>query len=80
MTNQEAIKILEHTRYQVGLPNCQGNKWAANAETIAYNGYQYLVIYGKHNNGGFFYIPNWNVGGELSDYNNDGKHYKKFKK
>jgi len=35
MTKQEAIKILENTRYQVGLPNCQGNKWSANADTIA---------------------------------------------
>lgn len=39
--------------------------------SISYNGNQYLLIYGKHINGGFFSIPNWRAGGELSDYNDD---------
>lgn len=38
---------------------------------IDFNGNRYLVIYGKHINGGFFAIPNWNVGGELSDWLDD---------
>ena len=34
--------------------------------SVDWNGNNYLVIYGKHINGGFFSIPNWGVGGELS--------------
>lgn len=39
--------------------------------SVSFNGNLYLVIYGKHVNGGFFSIPNWQCGGELSDYNYD---------
>lgn len=31
------------------------------------NGYHFLVIYGRHENGGFCCIPNWNIGCEMSD-------------
>lgn len=34
---------------------------------IDYNGNYYSVIFGKYVNGGFFSIPNYEVGGELSD-------------
>ena len=34
---------------------------------VDYNGNYYSVIFGQYVNGGFFSIPNWNVGGELSD-------------
>lgn len=36
--------------------------------SVDWNGNNYLVIYGKHINGGFFSIPNWGVGGELSGH------------
>lgn len=36
--------------------------------SIDWNGNNYLVIYGKHINGGFFSIPNWGVGGELANF------------
>ena len=32
------------------------------------NGSYYSVIFGKYVNGGFFSIPNWNVGGELATF------------
>lgn len=35
---------------------------------IDYNGNYYSVIFGKYVNGGFFSIPNWNCGGELSAF------------
>lgn len=31
------------------------------------NGNYYSVIFGEYVNGGFFVIPNWNCGGDLSD-------------
>lgn len=34
--------------------------------SVDWNGHNFLVIYGKHINGGFFSIPNWGVGGELA--------------
>lgn len=34
--------------------------------SVDWNGHNFLVIYGNHINGGFFSIPNWNVGGELA--------------
>lgn len=34
---------------------------------LEYNGSYYSVIFGEYINGGFFSIPNWNVGGELAD-------------
>ena len=34
---------------------------------IQFNGYSYLVIYGKHINGGFIAIPNWNICTEAGD-------------
>ena len=33
------------------------------------NGCSYLIIYGKHVNGYFCCIPNWNIGCEMSDPN-----------
>ena len=36
---------------------------------ISANGYSHLVIYGKHINGYFCCIPDWNVGCEMSDPN-----------
>lgn len=33
---------------------------------VDYNGNYYSVIFGEYVNGGFFSIPNWGVGGELS--------------
>lgn len=38
---------------------------------VNYNGNYYNVIYGTHENGGWFSIPNWSVGGELSSFWND---------
>lgn len=35
---------------------------------IEYDGNYYSVIFGKYVNGGFFSIPNWNCGGELSGF------------
>ena len=35
---------------------------------IDYNGNYYSVIFGRYVNGGFFSIPNWNCGGELSTF------------
>ena len=32
------------------------------------NGNYYSLIFGKYVNGGFFSIPNWNVGGELAKF------------
>lgn len=39
--------------------------------TVEWNGNYYNVIYGKHENGGFYSIPNWNAGGELSSWYDD---------
>lgn len=36
---------------------------------VDYNGNYYSVIFGRYINGGFFSIPNWGVGGELSCFN-----------
>lgn len=36
--------------------------------TVEYNGNSYNVIFGRYINGGFFSIPNWGVGGELSQF------------
>lgn len=36
---------------------------------IAANGYNHLVIYGKHVNGYFCCIPDWNVGCEMAEPN-----------
>ena len=35
---------------------------------VDYNGNYYSVIFGRYINGGFFSIPNWNVGGELGQF------------
>lgn len=35
---------------------------------VDYNGNYYSVIFGRYVNGGFFSIPNWNCGGELSTF------------
>lgn len=36
--------------------------------TVEYNGNSYSVIFGRYINGGFFSIPNWDVGGELGQF------------
>lgn len=36
--------------------------------TVEYNGNSYSIIFGRYVNGGFFSIPNWGVGGELSQF------------
>ena len=35
---------------------------------VDYNENYYSVIFGRYINGGFFSIPNWNVGGELGQF------------
>lgn len=35
---------------------------------VDFNGNYYSVIFGRYVNGGFFSIPNWNVGGELGQF------------
>ena len=35
---------------------------------IEYDGNYYSVIFGKYVNGGFCFIPNWNVGCELAGF------------
>ena len=35
---------------------------------IDFNGNYYSVIFGQYINGGFFSIPNWNIGGELGEF------------
>ena len=35
---------------------------------VDYNGNYYSVIFGRYINGGFFSIPNWNIGGELGEF------------
>ena len=37
--------------------------------SVNYNGFNYLVIFGTHVNGGFFVIPNHGVCGELAEFN-----------
>lgn len=39
--------------------------------SVDWNGYNFLVIYGKHINGWFIAIPNWNVCVESSDPEDD---------
>lgn len=34
---------------------------------ISVNGQSYLIIYGKHINGYFCCIPNWNIGCEMAE-------------
>lgn len=44
--------------------------WGANVifeADISVNGYSYLTIYGKHANGYFCCIPNWNIGCEMAE-------------
>lgn len=36
--------------------------------SIDYDGNYYSVIFGEYVNGGFFSIPNWNIGGELATF------------
>ena len=33
---------------------------------IQFNGWSYVVIFGRHINGGFINIPNWNIGTKAS--------------
>ncbi len=40
--------------------------------SVAVNGNSYLVIFGKHINGGFCSIPNWGAGCELSSHDHFG--------
>lgn len=35
-------------------------------QELQFNGCSYLVIFGRHINGGFIAIPNWNISAELS--------------
>ena len=35
---------------------------------VDFNGNYYSVIFGQYINGGFFSIPNWNIGGELGEF------------
>ena len=35
--------------------------------SVDVDGYNYLVIYGKHINGGFCCIPNWNIACEMGE-------------
>jgi|GEM_PF-1226844 hypothetical protein len=35
---------------------------------VEYDGYSYIVIFGKHVNGGFYCILNWGVSGELASF------------
>ena len=35
---------------------------------VDFDGWCYNVIFGKYINGGFFSIPEWNVGGELGGF------------
>ena len=58
------------------MPECKvtdyGNVSMSNVRhiNIDYEGYSYHVIYGRYINGGFFSVPNWNVGGELAAFDN----------
>ena len=51
---------------------------------INHDGNYYSVIFGEYVNGGFFSIPNWNVGGELAYFSdvfwNTESIYKSLKK
>lgn len=33
---------------------------------VQFNGCSYLIVFGRHINGGFVAIPNWNISAELS--------------
>lgn len=35
--------------------------------SVNFNGSNFLVIYGRHINGGFCCIPNWGIGCEMAD-------------
>lgn len=39
--------------------------------SLSFNGYSYLVIFGRHINGGFIAIPNWNICTEASRFIGD---------
>lgn len=39
--------------------------------SLTVNGYNYLLIFGKHINGGFIAVPNWNICTEASYYKGD---------
>lgn len=39
--------------------------------SLSFNGYSYLVIFGRHINGGFIAIPNWNKCTEASRFIGD---------
>lgn len=40
-------------------------------DSVSWNGYSFLVIYGKHVNGGFIAIPNWKICCEASSFQDD---------
>lgn len=40
--------------------------------SVAINGYSYLIIYGKHINGYFCSVPNWNWGCEMAEPSDTG--------
>ncbi len=40
-------------------------------DSVSWNGYSFLVIYGKHVNGGFIAIPDWQICCEASSFRND---------
>ncbi len=42
--------------------------------SLEINGCTYLVIFGRHINGGFIAIPNWNICCEASRYEDDTNH------
>lgn len=47
-----------------------GDKYVKNVHHVGidFDGNYYSVIFGKYINGGFFSIPNWEVGGELATF------------
>ena len=50
------------------MKNCRVTQAKALFEAdVSVNGYSYLVIYGKHINGYYCCIPNWQVGCEMAE-------------
>ena len=63
----EATMHINPSDGQLGFSFSSGN-YGYYPYGVDYNGNYYSVIFGRYINGGFFSIPNWNVGGELGEF------------
>lgn len=80
---ERMVLRMEKTEYKI---SCIGDRNVSDVHHIGidYDGNYYSVVFGNYINGGFFSIPNWDCGGELSTFDdvfwNTESIYKSLKK